>query len=323
MTAIVIDNGSSFCRAGFAGETKPKVIRPSIIDAKKSRPISGGIITNWDDVTAIWNDVLKTQLKVDLSEHPILITEGPSVPYYNREKIAQVMFEDYNVPSVAIVNTASLSLFAAGRVTGVVVDCGTTSTTATPVYEGFYIPHATVTGKFGGDAIDEEIVRLGAENGHSYTIAVARRIKEKIGRVSANPAAEASKPTDFEPGIVVTNEHYKAPELLFSAATDGGGLVELASRAAHGSWPSEFASGFCDNVILTGGTTAMEGVFKMFETKLKSKSSDLTAIRAADPQLAAWTGGSLLAHLDGFRNMVFTREEYDENGAIFAQRKCI
>ena len=323
MTAIVIDNGSSFCRAGFAGETKPKVIRPSVVNSQKSRPICGGFITNWDDVSAIWDDVLKKQLKVDLSEHPILITEGPSVPHYNREKIAQVMFEEYNVPSVAIVNTASLALFAAGRVTGVVVDCGTTATTTTPVYEGFYIPHATVTGKFGGDAIDEAIVRLGTENGHSYTIEVARRIKEKIGHVSANPAAEESKPTDFEPGIVVTNEHYKAPELLFSAATDGGGLVELANRAAHGPWPSEFASGFCDNVILTGGTTAMKGVFKMFEKKLKSKASDLTVLKPADPHLSAWTGGSLLAHLPSFSDIVFTRTEYDENGAGFAQRKLI
>ena len=55
---VVIDNGSSTCKAGFSGDDTPKVVVPTSIigrsqpsdenDKLLSHPIQNGVITDWD-----------------------------------------------------------------------------------------------------------------------------------------------------------------------------------------------------------------------------------------------------------------------------------
>ena len=46
------------------------------------------------------------------------------------------MFEKYNVPAFFLVKNAVLSAFANGRSTALVVDSGSTHTSAVPVHDG-------------------------------------------------------------------------------------------------------------------------------------------------------------------------------------------
>jgi actin-related protein len=46
--AIVLDNGSGFIKAGFAGENSPSIIIPTNIESSFKNPISHGIITDWN-----------------------------------------------------------------------------------------------------------------------------------------------------------------------------------------------------------------------------------------------------------------------------------
>ena len=82
VAALVVDNGSGMCKAGFAGEDTPRAVFPSIVgrprlqgntvaglgirdtcvgdEAQKNRrtltikqPIERGIVTNWDDMQKV------------------------------------------------------------------------------------------------------------------------------------------------------------------------------------------------------------------------------------------------------------------------------
>lgn len=60
------------------------------------------------------------------------------------------MFESLNVPHFFLSNQAVLALFATGRITGLVLDCGTGVSSSIPVYEGYAIPHAMKKNNMGG-----------------------------------------------------------------------------------------------------------------------------------------------------------------------------
>jgi actin len=74
---------------------------------------------------------------------------------------------------------------------------------------------------------------------------------------------------------------------------------------------------------VSGGTTLMTGFIARLEQELRvhdRKFKNLTAPEHRD--LATWLGGSVVASLPTFREMVVTVDEYAESGARVVHSKC-
>ena len=210
-THVIIDNGTGYIKAGLSIDEGPRTVFPSCVgypkyqevihktdykdfyvgnDAiykkavlKLNYPIEHGVVNNWDDMEKIWGYIFTNELRVAPEEHNVMLTKAPFNPKENREKMAQIMFETFNVPNLYIAIQAVLSLYSAGRTTGMVLDSGDGVTHTVPIFEGYSLPHAILRLDIAGRDLTEYMQNLLTEIGIRFSTTsekeIVKDIKEK------------------------------------------------------------------------------------------------------------------------------------------------
>jgi len=115
-------------------------------------PIERGLIHDWDNMEQIWIHIFD-ELNLDPKNVNVLMTDSPFNPKEKRCRMAEIMFEHFKVKSLAVMNTAALSMYSTGRVSGLIVECGEGISYTVPVFEGYALPHAQIKMEVAGHDI--------------------------------------------------------------------------------------------------------------------------------------------------------------------------
>jgi actin-related protein len=370
---IVMDNGSGMMKAGFAGEEAPQAVFPAAVARPKGNlqqmhgvagkseyigeeamakkgiceinyPIAAGIVESWEDMEKVWHHTFYNELRVAPNEAKgVLLTEAPRNPKANREKMVQIMFETFEVQNIYVAIQAVMSLYSAGRTTGLVVDSGDGVTHTVPVFEGFSLPHAVEKCMIAGRVLTGQMQKLllncGINMQSASELEVVKDMKEKLCYVAQDFDAESEQAVkssehdqqytmpDKSVVTVPATVRMGCPELLFNPAKYGNNEKSMPGLA----WASISASDIdvrkelCKNVIMSGGSTMYEGIPDRLKSELVAKApsgAEIRVVASADRKYAVWKGGSTLASLSTFASSWVTAEDYQEHGAAVIHRKC-
>ncbi|PYI01823.1 Actin/actin-like protein [Aspergillus sclerotiicarbonarius CBS 121057] len=209
--AIVIDNGSFSCKAGFAGETAPRSIYRSIVGfprpktshllrdkGKKEIYLGDEVLAElqflieygvsrelkYRQIEKIWDEVITNQLHIRPdSPRPILVTENFKSRRADRRETAEYMFETLNSPALCLYLSPVLSFHASGRTTGTVIQTGHNSTDVVPIHDGLPILNKWRQAYGSGSDLTDYLRRKLRDRGYELYTGLgfehARHIKEK------------------------------------------------------------------------------------------------------------------------------------------------
>ena len=336
LPAVVIDNGTGYTKMGFAGNTNPQFIMPSCIAIKESAkvgdqairrlgkgvedldfyigdealdapsysvkwPIRHGIIEDWDLMERFWEQVIFKYLRAEPEDHYFLLTEPPLNTPENREHMAEIMFESFNVPGLYIAVQAVLALAAswtsrqAGErtLTGTVVDSGDGVTHIIPVAEGYVIgsciKHIPIAGRdityFIQQLLREREVGIPPEQ----SLETAKAIKERFSYVCPDIVKEFNK-YDTDPAkwikkydsinsvskqpfsVDVGYERFLGPEIFFhpefANADFTTPISEIVDEVIQ-NCPIDARRGLYKNIVLSGGSTMFRDFGRRMQRDIK------------------------------------------------------
>jgi len=259
-----------------------------------SNPVKRGRIENWDDMERFLQHAMFRNLRCIPEEHNFLLTEAPCNTPENREFMAEIMFETFNVKGLHMATQAVLALYAqwvnevkieqgdtlaTPDLTGLVVDAGDGLTHLIPVADGHIISSCIqempLAGRHATQLIADMLTERGEPVPPEQRQEVARQIKEQHAYLCKDIKEEYRKfdsdprkmkthsgvaPKTKEPwSCKVGYERFLAPEIyfrpeVFSDQTVATPLPELVDHCIM-QCPIDYRRRLYSNVVLAGGST--------------------------------------------------------------------
>jgi len=307
-----------------------------------TRPVQRGEIqltsTEKDALESLWEHTFRNVLGVEQEDLPCLIADTMPLgqaSYAARQWVAEVMFEKIKVKSLAIFNTAALSLFSTGRTRGLVVESGEGITQAVPVFEGYAIPHAIFKMRVAGQDITNRVQQMMADQlGETANYRTMQALKEKVCSASdvgsgghplldsMDPSDEESKSFELPDGkIIQVSQKVRlgAPEILFGGV-DGEASMQKICMDAINTVDLDFRQDLVKSVVVAGGTSMLPNLSPRLRNELTNLlpmelSRTVEVVSDSQRRYAAWIGGSMFASLSTFDQVAITKQDYEDGKA--------
>ncbi len=320
-----------------------------------------GQIDDWDGIITILCSILNSVFKINPEDFNVLLTEPPNITEKNRQNLYEIMFEMHSVKSCYIANSCVLSVFAAGKTSGISIDAGEYCTHFIPVYEGLGIRQCLESNLIAGKEINEFLLKLISEKGLNIKLNDndILDIKEKFSYISFEYESELQSFSSINNNtgcysdyilpdqtvIKLGTEKFRCPEALFKPGLIGKNNNTIYNNNFKNlSWheaiqlvmnnldlkkeddeEEKIKKELYSNIILSGGTSMFKGLPERLAVEITKLSGlnycDVIAI--PERKYSSWIGGSILSSISVFQSLWITKEDYEEFGKEIINQKII
>ena len=351
---IVCDLGSGTISAGYAGDRAPRAVFPSIVGKniytqkmlgmgtkdtfigdeavskcgilKLSSPIKHGRIVNEEQLINILHHMPYNELCLAPEEHPLLVTEHPQNPKENREKLIEILVENFSWPVVYIANPANL--FAPYVKNGIIVDCGFGVTTVSPVLDNKVLENEIFRQDFAGSKVTDAIINHLNNEGNSFFNSGERHLVTStilypthryygLGKIIEDNTAKYLLPDGKNISFGI--ESFYAPEILFNPrlinANKFVGIQDMIYKSISNCSIDE-QSLLLDNIFLSGASTLFENFPEMLKDKLSQlfPNSKIQINAAKERRFHSWIYGSKFVATQCDHSDWISLDDYNEYG---------
>ena len=364
---IIIDNGSYYIKAGFSGDEGPKTIFRNIIGRMKYKknnfnfggdekeifideeaiakrgmldiksPMNRIMVKNWDNMEKIWEYIFKDKLKVDPSEHNLLISQPLNNLKINKEKTTEIMFETFKTQGLFLALQPFLSLYASGKFTGFIIEMGDGTTQYMPIFDGYIIDDRCERINIGGKDITNYMRKILNKKGFNFERIfekiLSRRIKEEGCYIPISYKGELPEPFKYKlpdgTFVEIGEERIKYPEaFIFNPQLKGiesKGIGEMCNDLIQ-KCDEGLRKDLYNAIILSGGNSMLKGLPERLtkeikDLAIKSMKEEIKVIASPERKFSVWIGGSILSSISTFEASWITKKEYEESGVGIIHRK--
>eukprot|EP01017_Pseudomicrothorax_dubius_P011432 TRINITY_DN14277_c0_g1_i2.p1 TRINITY_DN14277_c0_g1~~TRINITY_DN14277_c0_g1_i2.p1 ORF type:complete len:403 (-),score=65.60 TRINITY_DN14277_c0_g1_i2:189-1397(-) len=329
-------------------------------EVKIFNPFDNFSIIDSDAFEASFDSIMR-KLNLAPSESSLLIVEPPFHNRDARLKFVQLMFEKAGLDSVSLHKSPLLTLYVYARENALILDSGAANTFVTPIVEGFINSKAVVKSDIAGEFLtrqfQEKLTSRGIDLSPSIFVppeagpvshdfeqfakrALVREIKHANVRLMEHKTEhlqfnDTTDKVSFDlpdkRKIDLSREIYDVPEQLFRDIPEHNfnGLHNLVVKSLS-MCDVDVRKELLSNVFVVGGNCLVNFPerlqWQLMSSpnlwNLNAKVKVFTRGEAYERQHCNWLGGSILASMSSFNQLVMSRAEYEEHGALLIERKC-
>jgi actin len=380
---IVIDATSQTMSAGFSADAGPCTVFPAMMcrrrhpncyallnwrdcifgedslqeryvkeaDSRLICPIQNGIVTDWNGMERMWHHVFYEKLRVAPENHPIIVTESVMNPKANREMLAQIMFEIFNVPALFICSHQIMCMLASHCPTGVLVQSDLCDTSIFPIVDGHVLPHAVSRACCHcGNDLTSHMISLMQRRGVAFETNPAvnetelrwaeftsrnrvRSLLEALCYVAEDYDLEVQTVDEevYEPSVLavpgqaaaicIGSERLACPEILFRPLHPGVASLHGATDAAIKACDASVQHRMRGNVLLQGITFALPGMAARMEKEMRALAPSAHVSVSLATAHSAWIAGARVASSSSFLDQCMSYGLYCDCGPTAVHSK--
>jgi actin-related protein 7, plant len=359
--AIVVDYGSHTTKAGsasnFPNDKEPSIITPTAVevaplgtdltgDSQTRYPVQKGKIVDFDQFESMLH-----YLVYDLSgwaygdEGSIVLVEPLLTPKGDREQLAQLCFEVFNVSGLFFQDSSSLALYAVGKLAGCVVDLGDGKIDVATVSEGNVHSPGVRRLDYSLRDVTSLLQKLLEQSGQpglsQQQLEQVKALACKAADSEADYAALQSSPPEPQvfklpdgTDVTIGSEGYTLAEAVLQPSLLGvssAGILDAMVDSVYAHPDAAFRKLLCENMYVCGGGSAAPHLPQRIARDMRLHMPPTVQpficptpeyMPPSTGRFAPWIGGAILAKVVQQQNQYLIKSDYEEAGPYCVHRKC-